>query len=501
MKKIINSYLIILSVFTSNTSFSQISELTNDSFTKIGLGKTEFFNAVLGKDGDNYIIDKQGVGLNFLSGVYTLIKINEHGEQIAEQVMKTEIDGENFICKKAINFGGKTVMIGTTLKKGAMNQIYLYPIDLKSLQFTGTPIKVCDYNGGYKYATITSFLPAESAEKFDFRDISFSVSPDKKMIGFITKSEFLGAGKEKHHIAVFNRDFLKVYEKDVTLLYEDNAFVAEKILIDSIGNIFLHGYNPKNYTEFFISFSENGNKTANLKVPVSVITSASTITTDGEIIYTGISNGGKNLFLTIINPIDNIIDKTEEKIADPELLKFLFGSEYSSASTLPDFEIQEILPRESGGYYVIGEQKYFHTIPNHPSMIGTGSLLVYSIAADFSIEWMKSIKKDELVNPDFDEIGSYVSLIYHNDLILFYNDDSRNISDLNACFRFTPTFKACVTKTTISSNGDIKKEELISDKENLAIRNDVVQLVDENKIFMSVKQQGGSDMLGVIPLK
>ncbi len=519
MKKIFLFFFLSASL-TSNFCFGQTDEISSNQLGKTTISKTDFYSGVLAKSGDNYIVIKNAVSIDIdhLTSVPTLQLIDEKGVVIKSNELKTEIDGKNFVCRKPINFGGKTYMVGTvSTLKDEPKGIYLYEIELSTLDFKGNPLKICSYESGYTYyAPIGGSLSNLKRESLEFHEMGFALSPDNKFIGFVTKGKFVDGAKQKHHIALYSDELNLVYEKDVFLNHNDEDFYAQKVYVDSYGTISICGEKLVNddpsKTEFHIvSFTEKGAKMNDLKVQNAGTFHAETMTKENKILVFSIkfnsANKQEGIFTQSIDPVSNQVETTNYKAFDQELIKFYFGKDFKVGSMLQGFALEEIVPRENGGFYLLGESSGSSSIVNYSSgaMGGTytslsyGPILICSISSTMEVEWFKEVKRSMTISASFYATGSFSNLVMNDNLVLLYNDDPRNVNDFNANYGFTPS-GGCVTKTIINKEGEIKKSMLFDKDQDVFIRFSGVEAVGDNKIFLTLKN-GGGELFGVVPIK
>jgi len=345
----------------------------------------------------------------------------------------------------------------------------------------------------------------------------FHYSPDKKKAMYLcdlTEEEKMNP--EKLHIAVFSEDnFSKIWAKEIKIEHPARLLMIEKFAMNNQGDVaisclkfinkldveidnmpnykyvvFLITNNGENVKEFEITY--NTNFLSDLDVEFD---NKNDLICGALISNEGLSDVSGYLTMKISVESNSIVYSKNgnfpkelilENLSETKLKAQVKSMESGKPGLLKEFDLDEVIHRPDGGFYMVGEY-FFHEEMNF-SPFGSGGLmydpyyfysnlpylcdffeiLVLSFNKDGEYEWGKKVPKRQKSKGEEMQYCSYGTILNENDLWLVYNDnydkydpENANKKDIsNETFHVGGQNESALVLTHFTPNG-FKSSEMI----------------------------------------
>ncbi|MCB9262793.1 MAG: hypothetical protein H6607_10500 [Flavobacteriales bacterium] len=234
-----------------------------------------------------------------------------------------------------------------------------------------------------------------SAIKFNSRlntgnfDVAVSQDSSKILVYANTPYKRAKDANDEVSVVVLTKDFDLIWEKNITLPYEEKDFLIMNYNLDNNGNIQILGRLKKerserkkktqNYTFHFISYTDEGKSREEheLKLKENFISSIDyTVKEDGNLLCAGLysktaENRASGVFYLELE--QGTLDVVSENVEEFGLDFFTEGLSERAAEKLEkkaakgkeiefyEFEIRDLLPNSMGGLTMVAEQYYVYT--------------------------------------------------------------------------------------------------------------------------------------------
>ena len=276
---------------------------------------------------------------------------------------------------------------------------------------------------------------------------------------------------ERFAFRVFDHQFNPIWNKDITLPYNDGNFVIEKYSIDNDGNVFLLGVLFKdrvrirrqgtpNYEYVILSYTQNGAKKDEYKIGLKdkFITDLTfKLDRQGNLVCSGFySERGnysiKGTYFFKINAATKQVSNQNLKEFDFQFLtEYMRPGEKRRAEKaeksgnvnrgpeLYRFSLDDLILRSDGGAVLIAEQYYvyerffrnFDGTLRYDYYYNYNDIIVVNIRPDGSIEWTVRIPKRQETLNDGGYFSSYAMSIVKDRIYFIFNDNPRNFETRN----------------------------------------------------------------------
>lgn len=298
---------------------------------------------------------------------------------------------------------------------------------------------------------------------------------------------------ERFGFRVFDRNFEKIWEKDILLPYPDNQFTVEEYQVDDLGNVHLLGVlytdaakyrrrGTPTYQYVILSYLNNGEQAEEIRIGLDdkfVTDLTFRVTKKGELICSGFysekgtySIKGACYFrldpatreLTNRNYQPFNFDFVTERMSDKKKAKAKEAEvrrDVRRSAELFDFSLDELILRSDGGAVLVAEQYFveYDRYNDFNSPYGTAfgygrfspfnasrfnrynyqtdyyynynDIIVVNIRPTGEIEWSARIPKRQETRNDGGYYSSYAMSIIRDKLYFIYNDNARNLTENN----------------------------------------------------------------------
>ena len=395
------------------------------------------------------------------------------------------------------------------------NLLFVQGINKNSLLPEGKPLKIAeiDYSGENK----------RNAGSFDFEK---SIDGSKVLIYYQlphNKRE-----SEQFGFHVFDSKLKLLWEKEITLPYQEELFDIEDYEVDNLGNVHVLGlaYKEKrkekrkgepNYQYQILSYFEQGNelKEYAIDIPGKFLTDMQiTINDDRDIICGGFySNEGtfsiKGSYFLKVNGANKAITATAFKEFGIDFItqnmrrreenKAKRKAEKGKNVELYEYDLDEIILKENGGAVLIGEQYFVEkVITSFTDAAGNrnttttyeyhyNDIIVINMSAEGNIEWVKKIPKRQHTANDQGFYSSYALSVVKDKLYFVFNDHPKNLyyTGSGKLFNFNKGPESLVVLATLDSQGKLTREGLFFAKQaDILTRPLVCEQVSENEMVL-----------------
>ena len=411
-----------------------------------------------------------------------MIQLHDHNlKLIKEAPIQNRIGNEYMHYKFARSRNGKIYVFSNLPNRQAKsNFLFMETFDMETLKSLGQPKKIAESNmknrGNYG-----AFSLAESRDKSKF---------------MLYDSDIYDRGEnEKFTVRVYNDDMQLLWNKKITIPYEDKLFEIENYRVDNFGNAYILGIEYKdklrtrrrgkpNYQYKILSYKNGGEdfKEYTVELDDKFITDLNFRIADNEdIICAGFySDKGtlsiKGTYFLSVDAKSGKIKKNGIKQFDTEFLSG-FMSEVKAKKgnkELYRFSIDQIILRSDGGALLIAEQFYIREVSRYNQATGFydytyyyyyNDIIVINIKPDMSIEWATKIPKRQVTTNDGGHFSSYAYAIQGGQIHLIYNDNVKNVTKNNPSKTFAFNGKrSVVVQATINKDGELSRKLVSSNK-------------------------------------
>ena len=419
----------------------------------------------------------------------------EHYDNDMDQSKSVEIELKH--NKKSLELeyvlqfhGGLYLFTSYKDQKQKQNFLYVQRINKKSLKPEGEPREIASIN-------------YEGERKSNSGSFDYSLSSDSSKMLIFYNLPHNKKEKERFGFHVFDKNMSQIWNKEISLPYDEELFDVERYKVDNAGNVHLLGmiYTEKrkikrkgevNYKYQVLSYREKGSILTEypIEIPDMYLTDMQiAVTPDQDIICAGFySERGKksikgSYFVKVDGKTKAIKQKNFKEFGADFITQHM--SERKAERTkkkiekgknveMYEFDLDELVIREDGGVIMIGEQYYVHimsstsTGPN--GMVTTrtttyynyNDIIVININPLGEIEWAQKIPKLQVTKEDGGFFSSYTMAVVHDKLFFVFNDNPKNLfPKAGKSYNFSPGRKeSTVVLVTLDMEGNQKKVPL-----------------------------------------
>lgn len=330
------------------------------------------------------------------------------------------------------------------------------------------------------------------------------VSSDSSKVLVYYNLPFDKGDPDRFGFQVYDTKMGLLWEKDVSLPYNDELFEIEDYQLDSNGDVYVLGaaFNEKrkekrrgkpNYRFELLVYSNGGEFSKHeISIPDHFITDMKIeILKNKDIVCGGFySEKGTfsvkgSYFLTLDSETKEIkqkstkdfgIDFITQNMTDRKEKKAKKKKAKGKKVELYEYDLDEILPKDDGGAFLIAEQYYvdvvttFYTDQNGVSHTRTtyhfyyNDIIVINISAEGEIIWTEKIPKRQHTINDNGYYSSYVRAYVGNKLFFVYNDNPKNMfyKDGDKLYYYNKSKKSVVSLVELDEDGKQTKELLLT---------------------------------------
>lgn len=310
---------------------------------------------------------------------------------------------------------------------------------------------------------------------------------------------------EKFAFRVYDKNMNKLWEKDVTLPYNDDVFAIKDYRVDNKGNVYILG-NIKDKKLFpnqkelagnyiIIAYTNKGNTVKEYEISLQdnqkIITELTfRVNNKQELIIAGFysehafDKAKGTCYLRIDTETQAILKKETKEFDFAFLTENMSKHQVNRAENarrkgntrreaeLYRFSLDDLILRSDGGSVLIAEQAYIEKETNSNGRnISTryhyynNDIIVVNISPDGSIDWSSRIEKRQHTINDSGYFSSYAMAITKNKLYFVYNENPKNLLENN--YREPRSFNgswSVIALAEIDMKGEVEVYSIESNK-------------------------------------
>ncbi len=484
---------------------------------KYRASKKTTLSDVVGYDGTGiYAIKHISKGFYGLNSYLAL----EHYDNDMNQTRSVEIElkhnRDELSFEFMLQYNGRLYLFSSFKdQKEKQNFLYVQPINTHSLQQEGAP-------------RLIAKISYEGEKKKNSGSFDYALSADSTKMLIFYNLPHNKKEKERFGLHVFDQGMKEIWNKEITLPYEEELFDVERCKIDNAGNVHLLGmiYSEKrkvrrkgevNYKYQVLSYRENGNSLTEypVEIPDMFLTDMQiAITHHQDIICAGFySEKGKHsikgsYFVKVDGKTKAIKQKSIKEFSADFITQHM--SERKAEKTkrkiekgkdveMYEYALDELVIREDGGVILVGEQYYVNVVtftsPGPNGIMNTrtttyynyNDIIVVNINPTGEIEWAQKIPKLQMTREDGGFFSSYSMAVVHDKMFFVFNDNPKNLSPkAGKSHNFVPGRKeSTVVLVALDRDGNQKKSPLfMSGDAAVVIRPKVCEQISENELVV-----------------
>lgn len=451
-------------------------------------------------------------------------KMNGDMKSLYSKPLDLELNKKDLFLQD-IKLAGEKILVFASIydKKADMNMLYLRMFDEGNMQPTTGWDKIAEF-------------PSEKAYSGRF---DMYTSPDDSKVLVTILLPYQKEEREKFQLRVYDKGMNLLWDRDVSMPYDDKEFSLEEFRIDNEGDVIAIGvkFNEKReakalkragkqqYTYHLITFDSKGGETDDAIDAGDKFLQDLTLSLDngnGPILCGGFyGNKGTSkvrgaFFMSLDPRTKQIRHQSYKEFSDDLITQYMTAREEEKARKkaekkdedleLYEYDLDEIIRRDDGGAVLVGEQYYMYTTtvctsnPNGGQTCRTvyhyiyNDMIVVNIDPDGNIEWAAAIPKRQHTTNDGGYFSSYALAVKGSNIYLIYNDNGENLF-LTAGDKFKRTDfqgkSSIVTLATVSEDGHVTREALFDpEKRDLILRpKSCAQLQDERMILYATRKR------------
>lgn len=332
------------------------------------------------------------------------------------------------------------------------NYLFIQTIDKRNLKTDSKYFKIAE-------------IDTRSKMREGFFD--YHISRDSSKIVIYNKIPTKKGKPERFAIQVFDDQFSPLWDKKITLPYDDDKFAVEEYQVDEQGNVYLLGviYQDKSrtrrkgkptYEYTILAYTNQGQdkESYRIKFTDKFITDLTfRVADDGNLVCSGFySDKGtysiKGTYFFRLNAKTKEVYNKNLKSFDFDFLtehlsdrkKAKLKKAESSGNTrkqaeLFSYDLDRLVLRNDGGALLIAEQYFVQEDYRYDYYLRTyqtdyyynyNDIIIVNIRPDGEIEWTARIPKNQETRNDGGYFSSYAMSIVSDRLYFVYNDNPKN---------------------------------------------------------------------------
>ncbi|MCH2081588.1 MAG: hypothetical protein MK226_04315 [Saprospiraceae bacterium] len=356
---------------------------------------------------------------------------------------------------------------------------------------------------------------AEISTKSEHRAGQFDIeiSKDSSKVLVYNQLPYQKREPERFAFRVYDNQFNSIWEKDITLPYNDEKFEVKEYSVDNQGNIYVLGiiYQDRNrreragrptYQYTILSYTAQGEKFQEYKISlgdkfISELTFR--IDRNGHLVCSGFyseknSYSVKGTYFFRLDPITEEVLNINSKEFDFEFRSALLSrsgkrraeqaerqNNTRKEPELLNYALDDLILRSDGGALLIAEQFFVRQYAvrdffDPRSRFGGSTLrydyyynyndiIIVNIKPTGEIEWATRIPKIQETLNDGGYYSSYAKAIVRDKIYFVYNDNNRNFSkDSKRIYNFNGR-NSVIAVTEVSIDGSTQKFPLFSNRD------------------------------------
>ena len=404
--------------------------------------------------------DETGVyAIRFISkGLYGLINDLqlEHYDQNMNLTTSTEIEMKYEEGKRNLEFIlhlNDQLYLFSSYKdqKQKKNILFVQEIDKKSLKprAVSRQLAAVDYEGH---------------RKKNSGNFQFSISRDSSNFLVYYDMPYEKRESERFGFHVLDGHLTSLWEKQITLPYQEELFDTERFKVDNQGNVHLLGqiYYEKrkekrrgevNYKYQVLSYRDKGNTLTEYPITLDDLYISDMqidIRDNQDIICAGFYSENEkssikgSYFLTVDGKTKAVKQKNHKPFEADFITQNMKKGKAKRTTNkiekgknveLEDYDLNNIILRDDGGAVLTAEQYYItvRTTTNNQGITHTtymyhyNDIIVVNINPLGNIEWAQKIPKRQISTNDGGFFSSYVTAVVDDKLYFIFNDNPKNM--------------------------------------------------------------------------
>ncbi|MGB3584943.1 MAG: hypothetical protein WBA23_00315 [Tunicatimonas sp.] len=341
----------------------------------------------------------------------------------------------------------------------------------------------------------------EGHSRYNSGTFDYTISRDSSKLLIFYQLPYEKEEIERFGFHVFDNKFDLLWEKQITLNYQEELFDIAQYRVDNQGDIHILGklFDKKrkekrkgeaNYKYQILSYWNKGEELVEYPVEMSGIylnNMRITIDDNQNIVCAGFyseegSNGMKgSYFLTIDKKSREVVKKTHKAFSADFMAQGMKKRQAKKTKNkmakdkdveLFNYNLNELILRDDGGAVLVSERAYTKQIqrsstdgmPNGRSYTRYyyHNIAVVSLNSAGVIDWAQKIPKWQITDRDGGFYSSYAIAVINDKLHFIYNDHPKNLDAKSSkIHNFSlKRNKAIVVMVTIDSQGKQKKQSL-----------------------------------------
>ena len=442
---------------------------------------------------------------------------------------------EKRVYQHATQIDGALILFSSVLdNKSKVNSLYAQTINKETLYPSSKLTKI----GAIEF---------DGKSKRNSGSFTYTISNDEKRILIYYNLPYEKDENEKFFYHIFDKDLNLLWEKNVTLPYENDLFVVVDYDIQENGDLYLlskifkekakeRRKGKPNYHYQILAYTDKGESKKEYPVVLEgkfLTDMKIAINQEGDIICGGFysDNGTMSIngsyFLKIDESTKSIVSKSfkefgidfiTQNMTDKNKKKTKKREEKGKDVELYQYDLDDIVLKDDGGAVLVGEQYYVRVVTTTDTQgnIRTtyhyyyNDIIVISIDPDGQIEWTEKIAKRQHTINDGGFFSSYALAIFEDKMNFIFNDNAKNLATSKmtkgkakgVIYDFTKRFKSSVAVLVqLDSDGRQVKEALFNAKDaELLIRPKVAeQISDQEMVIYGQKRK--TERFGKITFK
>ncbi len=330
---------------------------------------------------------------------------------------------------------------------------------------------------------------------------------------------------ERFTIRVFDKQLNPLWDKNITLPYDDDLFTVEDYRIDNNGNVYFLGIlygglaqkrGMPNYQYIVLAYTKDGGEVNkyNVKLKDKFITDMTfRIADDGHLVCSGFySEKGtysiKGTYFFRVDPFtkeiynenlkeldfefraEYVSDRKKERMAKAEK-----RGDHRKSAELYQFALDDLVLRNDGGALLVAEQfyieewqdyDYFYNSTRITYIYHYNDIIIVNINPDGEIEWASRIPKWQETRNDGGWYSSYAMSIVRDKIYFVYNDNAKNFDpnrrDNRRRYNFNGRHSA-ITISEVGQDGSVQTTPLFQNNDaNVLTRPKICKQIGRKKM-------------------
>lgn len=522
MKTILGSLILLVTLSSFVLGQNQSDKVDIKWGNEIKTSRKKTLTGIIAHDQSGfYALQRERKGFLGLSSDLTIDHYDNNANQTKSIDLSLESGKKEMVYESILHINDKLYLFTTYQdQKTKMNSLYVQTIDKNSLSPNSEAKKLVDidYSGNRK---------SNSGE------YSISLSKDASKVLVFYNQPYDKGEKEKFGFSVFDNAMNLIWNKSVTLPYNDELFDIERKRVDNEGNVYLlntvykekrrkkrHG--EPNYQYTILSYKK-GVEAVNeypIDLPGKFVTDMQfTIANNHDIVCAGfysdqgtysikgtyyISIDAKTKAIKSQSYKEFSIDVLFENLTEKQQKRLEKKIEKGKEVELYEYDLDNIILRDDGGAMLVGEQYFVNIVTTTQTMsTGTGTtttttttyyynyndIIVVNIDPKGQIEWVKKIPKRQVTTNDGGFYSSYVISITNGKLYFVFNDNPKNLLEKTTDSKKFATFSnqkgSIAVLVEVDKDGNYTKEPLFKTVDaEVMIRPKVCEQISSNEIVL-----------------